>query len=39
VIGGTGRFEGATGQGWCDGRADFQANTFEATLTGTLTYR
>jgi hypothetical protein len=39
VVGGTGRFEGATGSGWCDGRSDFQTNTFEAVLTGTLTYR
>jgi hypothetical protein len=36
VTGGTGRFEGATGQGLADGGADFNAGTFTMTLTGTV---
>jgi hypothetical protein len=36
VLGGTGRFQDATGQGTVEGHADFQSSTFELTLTGTL---
>lgn len=36
VIGGTGRFSGASGQGFADGEADFIAHTFTVTLTGSL---
>jgi hypothetical protein len=36
VIGGTGRFAGATGAGSDEGDADFATNTFELTLRGTL---
>jgi hypothetical protein len=36
VTGGTGRFDGATGQGSLDGSLDFGAGTFTVTLTGTL---
>jgi hypothetical protein len=36
VLGGTGRFRDATGQGTVEGHADFQSSTFELTLTGTL---
>lgn len=36
VTGGTGRFEGATGQGSLDGSADFNAGTFTIHLIGTL---
>jgi hypothetical protein len=36
VIGGTGRFDGSSGQGSLDGYADFNADTFTITLTGTL---
>jgi hypothetical protein len=36
VTEGTGRFQGATGQGSLDGHADFAAGTFDITLTGTL---
>jgi hypothetical protein len=40
VIGGTGRFQGASGQGTIDGGADFtngpSDGTFRFTLTGTL---
>jgi hypothetical protein len=36
VLGGTGRFRDATGQGTNEGRADFESNTFELALRGTL---
>jgi hypothetical protein len=36
VIGGTGRFENATGAGTNEGDADFATNTFALTLTGTI---
>ena len=36
VLGGTGRFEGVTGEGTDEGDADFETNTFVLTLTGTL---
>ena len=36
VLGGTGRFRNATGQGTNEGNADFESNTFELALTGTL---
>ena len=36
VLGGTGRFAGATGAGTNAGNADFATNTFELTLSGTL---
>jgi len=36
VVGGTGRFDGATGGGTCDGTADFATNTFEGTIDGRL---
>ena len=36
VVTGTGRFQGVTGQGADEGHADFQTNTFELVLTGTL---
>ena len=39
VVGGTGRFQGVTGQGMNEGNADFETNTFALTLTGTLSYR
>lgn len=38
VVGGTGRFAGATGAGSFDGHSDFIAGTFEATLTGSILY-
>ena len=37
VLGGTGRFAGVTGSGTDEGNADFATNTFELTLSGTLT--
>lgn len=36
VVSGTGRFEGVTGVGTNEGNADFEVNTFELVLTGTL---
>lgn len=36
VIGGTGRFASASGQGSFDGRSDFGAGTFTETLIGTV---
>jgi hypothetical protein len=36
VLSGTGRFEGASGQGTNEGNADFESNTFQLLLTGTL---
>lgn len=36
VLGGTGRFDGVTGEGTDEGDADFETNTFALTLTGTL---
>jgi hypothetical protein len=39
VVGGTGRFADTTGAGSDEGHADFATNTFELTLTGTLTRR
>ena len=39
VLGGTGRFQNVTGQGTSDGNADFESNTFELTLNGTLSHR
>jgi hypothetical protein len=39
VIGGTGRFEHATGEGTVEGDADLANITFELALTGTLTGR
>ena len=36
VTGGTGRFDGATGQGGATGGADFNAGTFTMSLTGTI---
>ena len=36
VIGGTGRFAGASGAGTADGGADFNNGTFHPTLTGTV---
>jgi hypothetical protein len=36
VIGGTGRFEGTTGQGTIDGRADFGTGECEFDLKGTI---
>jgi hypothetical protein len=38
VIDGSGRFEGTTGEGTCDGHADFAAQTFACTLTGVIRY-
>lgn len=38
VIDGSGRFVGTTGEGTCDGHADFAAQTFECTLTGVIRY-
>jgi hypothetical protein len=38
VTGGTGRFAGATGSGTFDGHSDFNAGTFEITLTGDISY-
>jgi hypothetical protein len=39
VLSGTGRFRDATGRGTAEGNADFERNTFELTLTGTLAKR
>lgn len=39
VLAGTGRFQGVTGQGTDEGNADFETNTFELSLTGTLSHR
>jgi hypothetical protein len=39
VVGGTGRFQGVTGQGTNEGDADFENNTFALTMTGTLSFR
>jgi hypothetical protein len=39
VVGGTGRFQGVTGQGTNEGDADFETNTFALTMTGTLSFR
>ena len=39
VLGGTGRFQGVTGQGTNEGNADFETNTFSLSLTGTLSDR
>jgi hypothetical protein len=36
VPGGTGRFEGVTGEGTIEGNANFETRTFALTLTGTL---
>jgi hypothetical protein len=36
VVGGTGRFEGVTGEGEAEGDADFAVGTIAITLTGTL---
>ena len=36
VIGGTGRFAGATGQGTFDGHSDFYLGVFSMNLTGTI---
>ena len=36
VVGGTGRFDGVTGEGAIEGDSDFESNTFALTLTGTL---
>jgi hypothetical protein len=36
VLGGTGRFTDVTGAGSIEGDADFATNTFDLTLTGTL---
>ena len=37
VIAGTGRFAGATGEGFLDGYSDFNVGTFSITLTGIVT--
>ncbi len=37
IVGGTGRFVGATGSGTADGGADFVAQTFRMHLSGTIT--
>jgi hypothetical protein len=39
VLEGTGRFQDLTGQGTVEGNTDFETNSFELTLTGTLSYR
>jgi hypothetical protein len=39
VLGGTGRFEHATGEGASEGHADFATNTFDFRLSGTLVRR
>jgi hypothetical protein len=36
ITGGTGRFDGASGQGTARGRADFNEGRFRFTLTGTI---
>jgi hypothetical protein len=36
VTGGTGRFEGASGQGQADGGSDFNVGTFTMSLTGVV---
>lgn len=36
VLGGTGRFEGVTGEGTAEGDVDFETNTFAIRLSGTL---
>jgi hypothetical protein len=36
ITGGTGRFDGASGQGTVRGRADFNEGRFRFTLTGTI---
>jgi hypothetical protein len=36
VVGGTGRFAGATGQGTIDCLGDFVNGTFDFTVTGTI---
>ena len=38
VIGGTGRFDGATGSLTIDGIVDFATNSFTCACTGTITY-
>jgi hypothetical protein len=39
VLEGTGRFRDATGSGTLEGNADFETNTFEITVTGSLSKR
>ncbi len=36
IVGGTGRFAGATGSGSFDGHSDFAAGTFDISLAGTI---
>ncbi len=38
IIGGTGRFDGATGSLTIDGTVDFATNSFTCECTGTITY-
>ncbi len=39
MLGGTGSFEGVTGEGTAEGDADFETNTFALTLTGIVRKR